>query len=879
MDVNGGGLLGYAQFPDNTAGLGGLSTLGGLAATDGVVIKHSAYGSRLKNPTGTYINNFDQGRTLTHELGHWLGLRHVWGDSNCGNDYCADTPTQQTANGGCPAFPHITCSNITGDMSMNYMDYTNDGCMYMFSAGQKDRMQAVMAAGTPRRAVLLTSPALCTNALSATATNSGATCPANNVNLSATGPAGATYAWSGPNGYASTQQNPTLTNITMAMAGVYTVVVSNNSGACPGLANTTVVVNPAPPKPQLATTGATVCPGGSATLSATNLGAAGTLPNENFNAPAPGWTLTNAGLASTAWQYRTAPFTYTSSYVTLNNYSPNGSRFVLANSDLGGNGAVTNTSLTSPVFSTTGYSTLQVAFQQYYVRDPGDQATLEITTNGGSTWTAVATYSANAGTATVPAAAVVNLSGYLNQPSVQLRWHYTASWGYFWAIDNVAVTGTPITYTYNWSLVSGNGLPASTNGPTLTVTPTQASVYRLTLSNGGIACTASDTIGVRLTAPVWTGTAGNGNWFDTANWRGCVPTRTTDALIPAGLNTPYPTISSGTAEVHTLTQQGGLSLAGGELALYGDYAGLGTLAQTGGTVATRAAGPQTLRPTTYGTLLIAGTGPKTIGAATISQALTLAGPVLSTGAATLTLGPTATLSETDASYVLGQVQTTHSLGTAADGFGGLGLTITPASAPGATTVVRTTGQPQGTGGVGNIGRYFDVKAASGRGFQGALLTQQYLPHELNGLDESQLLTFRSTDAGATWTNEGATQRDAAAKTVARAFITDLQGRWTLSNGQAGRLAAAPVTYAITAFPVPFDGTNGLSVQVTTATAGPLTVQLYDMLGRSIYNHAVANVEIGTSTVNLPGTELLIPAKYVVVVQQANQTAHLNVVRQ
>ncbi|WP_283564561.1 M43 family zinc metalloprotease [Hymenobacter sp. H14-R3] len=869
----GGRLLGYAQFPDNTANLSGLSPLGGTAETDGVVILYSAFGR-----VGTLSASYNKGRTLTHELGHWLGLRHIWGDDNCGDDYCLDTPTQQTGNTGCPNFPHVTCSNgPTGDMFMNYMDYVNDACMQLFSADQKARMQAVMAVGTARRASLTASPALCTSVLRAIATNSGAACPGSTTRLLATGPAGATYLWNGPNGYTSTQQNPVLPDLTAASAGIYTVTVSNTSGACPGTARTTVAVSPAPPKPVLAPRPAAVCVGGQVTLSTTNLTVAGALPSEDFNGTAPGWSLASTGLASTAWQLRPAPFTYASQYVALTSYSLDGSRFALANSDVGGVGSSTNTTLTSPVFSTTGYSSLQVVFQHYYRNDPGDQATVEVSTNGGTSWATVATYFADQGTAAAPALATLDLGAYLNQPRVQLRWHYAASWGYFWALDNVVVTGTPATYTYAWSLVSGDGLPAATTTPTLTVTPTQSSVYRLTLGAPGLACTASDTIGVRVTTPTWTGATGNGNWFDAANWAGCVPTRLTDALIPAGRSTPYPTIGSGVAEVRTLTQQGGLTLAAGELALYGDYLGTGPLTQTGGTVATRGTSPQSLRPTTYQTLLIGGTGPKTIGAATITQALTMAGPILTTGINTLTISSIANISETDASYVMGRVQTTRTLGTDPESFGGLGLVLAPAYAPGATTVVRTTGQPQGTAGAGGIGRYFDITAATSRGLQGTTLTQQYLPHELNDLAESQLTAFRSTDGGATWSNEGATQREAAARTVARAYVTDLQGRWTLASTTAP-LAPAPLTYAINAFPVPF-GDDGLSIQVTTPTAGPLTVQLYDVLGRVIYNHSIAMVEVGTSTVRLPGSGQLRPAKYVLLVQQAAQTARLNVVRQ
>ena len=87
------------------------------------------------------------GRTATHEVGHWLNLRHIWGDSNCGNDYCNDTPTQQSSNSGCPNYPSSSnCSGngSNGDMFMNYMDYTNDACMNMFTQDQKTRMIAAI---------------------------------------------------------------------------------------------------------------------------------------------------------------------------------------------------------------------------------------------------------------------------------------------------------------------------------------------------------------------------------------------------------------------------------------------------------------------------------------------------------------------------------------------------------------------------------------------------------------------------------------------------------------------------------------------------------------------------------------------------------------
>jgi hypothetical protein len=130
----GGGILGYAQFP------------GGASATDGVVIDDNAFGN-----TGTAAAPFNLGRTATHEVGHWMNLRHIWGDATCGSDLVSDTPTHNTANYGVPAYPHYsTCTGTPVEMTMNYMDYTDDRGMYMFSNGQKSRMAALFVSGGAR---------------------------------------------------------------------------------------------------------------------------------------------------------------------------------------------------------------------------------------------------------------------------------------------------------------------------------------------------------------------------------------------------------------------------------------------------------------------------------------------------------------------------------------------------------------------------------------------------------------------------------------------------------------------------------------------------------------------------------------------------------
>jgi hypothetical protein len=130
----GGGILGYAQFP------------GGSSTTDGVVIDSKYFGL-----SGTANYPYNLGRTATHEVGHWLNLRHIWGDATCGNDLVTDTPSHDSANFGVPTYPHYsTCSGTPVEMTMNYMDYTDDRGMYMFSLGQKSRIDALFVSGGAR---------------------------------------------------------------------------------------------------------------------------------------------------------------------------------------------------------------------------------------------------------------------------------------------------------------------------------------------------------------------------------------------------------------------------------------------------------------------------------------------------------------------------------------------------------------------------------------------------------------------------------------------------------------------------------------------------------------------------------------------------------
>lgn len=129
------GILGYAQFP------------GGPAATDGIVVDYAYFGT-----IGTATAPFDLGRTATHEVGHWLNLRHIWGDGPCGtDDFVSDTPESDGPNYGC-ATGHVSCGST--DMVENYMDYSDDACMNLFTSGQKSRMLALFAAGGARESLV-----------------------------------------------------------------------------------------------------------------------------------------------------------------------------------------------------------------------------------------------------------------------------------------------------------------------------------------------------------------------------------------------------------------------------------------------------------------------------------------------------------------------------------------------------------------------------------------------------------------------------------------------------------------------------------------------------------------------------------------------------
>jgi hypothetical protein len=151
-----GDYIGYSQFPRND-GLSGLPPPYN-AETDAVIIDYRSFGSKVKVNGLDLRAGYDQGRSLSHEAGHYFGLLHIWGDGGCGaSDYCDDTPDQEHSYSQCNPADTVSCGSR--DMYENFMDYTQDKCMNLFTSDQVARMHVVLG-NSPRRNSLLTSHAL-----------------------------------------------------------------------------------------------------------------------------------------------------------------------------------------------------------------------------------------------------------------------------------------------------------------------------------------------------------------------------------------------------------------------------------------------------------------------------------------------------------------------------------------------------------------------------------------------------------------------------------------------------------------------------------------------------------------------------------------------
>jgi PKD repeat protein len=491
----GNSLLGYAQFP------------GGPTATDGVVITYTGFGS-----TGTATAPYNLGRTATHEIGHWLNLYHIWGDDNgacSGSDQVNDTPNQASEHYGCPTYPatDACATSSPGTMFMNYMDYTNDACMYMFTNGQYARSSALFASGGSRYSLL--SSQGCAGTSTAPVANFTGTptsvCLGQSVQFTSSSTGTITsYSWSFTGGTpaTSTAQNPSVVYNT---PGTYTV--------------------------SLTVTG----PNGTNTKTQTNyitVASANALPlQEGFESttfPPTGWTIQN-GDGATTWARTTSASGFGTStaaaYIDLYNYQTVGQQDWLI----------------TPAYSFTGVSNGRIkwdyAYANYNQAGSEDTLTVYYSTNCGTTWSllwkkggsqlATATSTANA---FVPTAAQwkkdsVSLSSLNGQASVKFAFVSTNKYGNNIFLDNVNIynasgnqgsapvadfVGTPTTVvvgntvsftdlstnspaSWSWSFAGGTPATSTTQNPVITYNTVGTYTVSLTATNTNGSNTATKT--------------------------------------------------------------------------------------------------------------------------------------------------------------------------------------------------------------------------------------------------------------------------------------------------------------------------------------------------------------------------------------------------
>ena len=485
-----GGILGYAQFPSNS-GLGGLNANGGAASTDGVVHLYSTIGSVANPFPGGAPYNL--GRTMTHEVGHWLGLRHIWGDANCGNDFCGDTPQSQTSNFGCP---NLTTCDGNQDMVENYMDYTNDACMDIFTADQKDRIRTVML-NSPRRALLplsekcgLPQPTISFVNPDGGTINEGENCDFIDIpleleiSLPATEDATVTFTLGG-NTTATQGVDFDITPSSILFPGNSTI----NQTFVITIYNDAILENNEIIELQInvTTIGDAVVSNTQGIYTLTILDAnfvAANILFENFEGGALGNFTAQGAAGSDLFQNGNTNNASSQFWIIE---PTNTTQFAFTNDDAC-DCDKSNDFLTSPVFSLVGYTgNVFLTFDHAFAAETYETAEVQINTGAG--WNPISTLTNtsvnNANTLTTPwvNGNSLDLTVYVGQANVQIRFTYNdgGQWAYGLAIDNIRIyTDSPLLSTnlsgidtqsscssYTW--LDGNTYTTSNNSATYTI--------------------------------------------------------------------------------------------------------------------------------------------------------------------------------------------------------------------------------------------------------------------------------------------------------------------------------------------------------------------------------------------------------------------------
>ena len=464
----GSSLLGYAEFPTTT-----------VSQTYGVVILYNAFGSNYTSyGTFTAINTvYNRGRTVTHELGHCFNLLHIWGDDNgacSGSDQCADTPNQANMNFGCPTFPHTDACTASGNgvMFMNYMDYTDDPCMYMFTNNQKTRALAVLN-GTPYNALQTSNgcqapagaPPVADFTFLPTSACVGAA--VNFTDISTGSPT--SWAWTFPGGTpgTSTLQNPT--GVTWATAGTKTVtLIATNANGSNTITHTIVIS--ALPTVSTSASATTICSGSTTTLTGIGATTYTWMPGNLSGSP-----VTVSPTTTT---------TYTVTGTNAAGCSNTATRPITVNPSP----TVTATA-TSVSLCTGGSTTLSATGATTYNWMPGN--------HNGTPWTvtpATTTTYTVTGTTTGCTSTATLLITVTPTPTVTT----TTTAATICSGSSTTITASGAT-TYAW-------MPGSLSGTTVTVSPATTTTYTVTGTSGTCTGTATRIITVNP-SPTVTATA------------------------------------------------------------------------------------------------------------------------------------------------------------------------------------------------------------------------------------------------------------------------------------------------------------------------------------------------------------------------------------
>ncbi len=391
-------------------------------------------------------------------------------------------------------------------------------------------------------------------------------CETNTINLAGTSDVGTSYVWSGPSSYSANNLNSAVSDATVANAGTYIFTAYN--GACPSLpANALVTVNVNPTSVAATSSVDYACEGSTFSLGVTAGAINPTILTQNFESGLGSWTRVNNSTGGTpvnaSWNIRANNYPTAGTWSqTLSSNTANS--FLLSNSDSQGSAGTTATEFISPAFSTVGFSSMSLAFNHYFKAN-GDAANVLVSTDG-VTYTAIQTYTATTGAAASFASASIDLSSYVGNSTVYVKFTYASAWGYGWALDNIAVTGVPTPYNYSWTSNPAGYTSATQNPAGVSQTATTDYIGRVTNSVTGCFATSTKTVNHQVVPTIDATTStlvcGSGTSVLTAtsgiadatlNWYDAL---TAGTFIGAGSPLTSPSISAGTSYYVDATKNG-----------------------------------------------------------------------------------------------------------------------------------------------------------------------------------------------------------------------------------------------------------------------------------------------------------------------------------